>query len=110
VVQPDSVRAHGFQHREGADDVGPQERLGFGQRVVHVRLGREMHNGVGLGDELGHHLGVGDVALHQPDVVLDGGERFAAARIGQRVQNRHRMLADRTVHEVRADETRAAGD
>ena len=102
--------AYRLQHRERADDVGAQKRLGLGQRVVDMGLGREMHDRVGLGDQLGHRLGVGDVALHQPDVVLDRCQRFAAARIRQRVQNGHRVLANRTMHEVGADETRAAGD
>ena len=89
-MQPHAVLAHRLQHRERADDVGVQERLGIGQRVVDVGFGGEMHDGVGLGDELGHQLGVGDVALHQADVVLDRGQRLAAARIGQRVEHRHR--------------------
>ena len=87
-MQPHPVPAHCLQHRVGADDVGVQEGLGVVQRVVDVRLGGEMHHGVGLGDQLRHQLGVGDIALHQPDVVLDGCQRFAAARIGQRVEHR----------------------
>ncbi len=69
VVQPHPVPAHRLQHRVGADDVGVQERLGVGQRIVDVRLRGEVHDRVGLGNQLRHQLGVGDVALHQPDVV-----------------------------------------
>ena len=87
-MQPHAVLAHRLQHRERADDVGAQERLGVGQRVVDVRLGGEVHDGVGLGDQLGHQFGVGDVALDQSDVVLDRGQRLAATRIGERVEHR----------------------
>ena len=75
-----------------------------------MRLRGEVHDGVGLGDELRHQLGVGDVALHEPDVVLDRRQRFTAARIGQRIEHRHRVLTHRAVHEVGADEPRAACD
>ena len=109
-MQPHPVPAHRLQHRVGPDHVGVQERLGIGQRVVDVCLGGEMHHGVGLGNQLRHQLGVGDVTLHQPDVVLDGCQRFTAACIGQRIEHRHRMLTHRAVHEVGADEPRATGD
>ena len=66
-MQPNTVRAHRFEYRERADDVGAQERLGVGQRIVDVGLGGEVHDGVGLGDQLVHQFGVGDVALNQPD-------------------------------------------
>ena len=92
VVQPHAVLAHRLQHGVGPDHVGVQERFRVGERVVDVRLGGEVHDGVGLGDQLVHQFGVGDVALHQPDVVLDGRQRFAAARVGQRVEHRHRVL------------------
>ena len=113
VVQPHPVAAHRLQHGERADDVGAQERLGIGQRVVDVGLGGEVHDGVGLGDELVDQFGVGDVAVHQPDVVLDRRQRLAATRVGQRVEHRHLdvgSLSHRAVHEVGADESRAAGD
>ena len=66
-MQPHAVPAHRLQHGERADHVGAQERLGVGQRVVHVSFGGEMHDRVGLGDQPRHQLGVGDVALDQPD-------------------------------------------
>ena len=111
-MQPHLVLAYRLQHRERANDVGVQERLGFGQRVVDVRLGGEMHDRVGLGDELGHQLGVRDVALDQPDVVVDRGQRLAAACIGHGIEHRDRrgVLTHRAVHEVGADEPGAAGD
>ena len=72
-MQTNAVVAHGFEHGERADDVGANERLGIGERVVDVGLGGEMHDGIGLGDELAHQRRVGDVALHQPDLVLRRG-------------------------------------
>ena len=72
-MQSHPVPSHRLEHREGADHVAVQERLGIGERVVDVRLGGEMHDRVGLGDQLAHQVGVGDVALDQADVVLDDG-------------------------------------
>jgi hypothetical protein len=69
-----------------------------------------MHDGIGVGDELGHQLRVGHIALHQPDAVLDWGQRLTAAGIGQGVEHGHRVLARRAMHEVGADEPGAAGD
>ena len=101
-----------LQHRVRADDVGAQERFGIGQRIVDVSLRSEMYDGVRLGDERGHQPGVGDITLHQPDVVGDRGKGFAAACVGQRVEHRHRgpVLTHRTMHEVGADEPGSAGD
>ena len=64
-MQPHPVPAYRFQDGERPDHVGLQERRRVGQRVVDMRLGREVHHRVGLGDQLGHQVGVGDVALHQ---------------------------------------------
>ena len=76
-------------------------------------FGREMHNRIALGDQLGNQLGVGDITLHQPDVTLHGSQRFAAAGIGHGVQHRHRIvrvLAHSGKHEIGTDETGAAGN
>ena len=51
-MQPHPVLAHRLQHRVRPDHVGVQERFGVGQRVVDVGLGGEMHDRVGLGDQL----------------------------------------------------------
>ncbi len=73
-MQAHAVLAHRFQNRERADDVGVQERLGCREGVVDVRLRGEVCDGVGLGDELGHQFGLGDVAFDQPNVVLHRGQ------------------------------------
>ena len=102
--------SHGLQHREGADDVRVQEGLGVVQRFVDVRLRGEMHHSVSLGDQLRDQLGVSDIALHEPDVFGHRCQRFAAARIGERVQHRDIVLTHHVVHKVCADETGSAGD
>ena len=112
-MQPNVVLADGLQHRERTDDVGLQERLRVRERVVDVALGGEVHHGIGIGDQVGHQGGVGDVADHQPHGVGDGGQRIAAARIGQRIEHRHLhrgSFAHRGVHEVCADEASPARD
>ena len=76
MVQSNPVPAHRFQQGERADDVGAQERLGVGQRVVDVRLGGEVRDRVGLGDQLLDELGVADVAVDQADVVGDRRQRL----------------------------------
>ncbi len=83
---------------------------GRGQRVVDVGLGGEVHDGVGLGDQLADQIGVGDVALHQSDLVLDRRQRLAAARVGQRIENRHCVFTRSSMDEVGADEPRTASD
>ena len=113
VMQPHPVPAYRFQDDERPDHVGLQERRRIGQRVIHMGFGREVHHRVRLGDQLGNEVRVGDVALHQPDLVLDGSQRFAAARVGHGVQNRHRVVrvvAHGGVHEIGADEAGATGD
>ena len=97
-MQPNPVRAYRLEDGERADDVGVQERLRFGQRVVDVRLGGEVHDGVGLGDQLVDQLGVGDVALHQSDLVLDRHQRLTAARVGQRIENGQLILGVSRTH------------
>ncbi len=113
VVQPDPVCAYRFQDREGADDVAVQERLRIRDRVVDVGLGGEVHDGVRLADQRAHQLGVGDIALHQPDTVGHRCQRLLAARVRHRIEHGHRCgecLTKGEMHEVRPDEPGAAGD
>ena len=48
VVEAGPVAADRLQQREGAHHVRGDERLRRAQRVVVVRLGREVNDGVGL--------------------------------------------------------------
>ena len=81
LVGRDMVQA---RHRAGgppreavrADDVGVQERFGIRKGVVDMGLGGEVDDRVGVRDQVVEQLGVGDVALDQPDVVLHGFQRL----------------------------------
>ena len=69
-----------------ADHARPQERLGVEDAPVDVRLGGEVDDRVGVGDERPDDRRVGDVALDEPEpgrllrVGLDGGEVRPVAR------------------------------
>jgi hypothetical protein len=112
VVQARAVLADGLEDRVRADQVGADERLRVVERVVHVGLGREVHDGVALGDELVHEVGVADVAVHELDLVGDRLQALLVAGVGQGVQHDHLELgvvAHRVMDEVRADEAGGAG-
>ena len=74
------VPAGGLEQGEGADEVGAHERARVVERVVVVRLGREVHDDVGVGDEPVDERGVGDVALDEGDPVHRTVERGRRAR------------------------------
>ena len=57
------VAAHGLQQSEGAHQVGLNEGRGVEEGVVVVRLGGEMHDGVGASDDAIHEVSIRDVAL-----------------------------------------------
>ena len=71
------VPPRGLEQREGADQVGAHEGAGVLERVVVVRLGREVHHDVGVGDEPVDQRGVRDVPL-------DEGDPLHRARRGMR--------------------------
>jgi hypothetical protein len=73
-MQPHPVPAYRFQNDERPDHVGLQERRRIGQRIVDMSFSRKVHHRIRLGDQSGNEFRVGDVALHQPDVVLDGSQ------------------------------------
>ena len=114
VVVADAVLAHRLQQAEGALDVGAQERLGVGDGVVVVALGRVVHDGVVAGHDPLQELGVADVAHHELHAV--GGKPrdvLAVAGVGQLVQHGHvhvGVVSHHVVHEVAADEAAAARD
>ena len=74
----------------------PVRRNASGSRMrpVDVRLGGEVDDGVGVGDERPDDLRVGDVALDEAEpggllrVGLDGGEVRLVAGVGQLVEDR----------------------
>ena len=78
-----------------------------------MRLGGEVDDEVGRGDETVDERGVGDVAAHQLDVLPQPVERSLVARIRHGVENddaRLWALLHRQVDEVAADEAGSAGD
>ena len=65
VVEPRAVPARRLEQRVGADDVRVEERPRVVQRVVVVRLGGVVHDGVGVGEQLVDERGIRDVALDE---------------------------------------------
>ena len=79
-MQAPLVAADRFEDRVGADDVRADERLGIVQRVVDVRLGREVDHHLVLGDQPIDELGIADVAMHEADSLAGRGEALAITR------------------------------
>ena len=110
------VAAHGLQQGEGAHQVGLDEGRGVEEGVVVVRLGGEVHDRVGAGDDAVHEVGVGDVALDDAQAsgklggnISQGG---TVARVGELVQDDDvdvRMVLQQRVNEIRSDEAGTAG-
>ena len=114
VVVADAVLADGLQQTEGALDVGAQERLGVGDRVVVVGLGGVVDDGVVAGDQPVQQLRVADVA-HDELHAVGGqpGDVLGVAGVGQLVQDGDvdaRVVVHDVVDEVAADEAAAARD
>ena len=113
VVEAHGVPASGLEQLVGALDVGAQEGLRIGDRVVVVRLGGVVHDGVVARDEALEQLGVADVAHHELHPILgQAGDVLRVARVGELVEDGHahvRVLRRHVAHEVRADEAAAAG-
>ena len=65
------VAAHSLQQGEGAHEVGLDEGGGVTQRVVVVRLGREVNDDVGLLHERVDDVGVGNVPDDEVDAVVE---------------------------------------
>ena len=112
VVVADAVFAHGLKQAEGALDIGVQERLGLGDGVVVVTLGRVVHDGVVSEHYAIKQLRGADVAHDELHSV--GGEPrdvLAVAGVGQLVEHGDvdiGVVAHNVVHEVTADEAAAA--
>ena len=83
------------------------------QHVVVVRLGGEVHDQVGARDEGVDEARVGDVALHEGDLTLEGGQRRVVAGGGEGVQDGDLAVGAvrlRLVDEVGADDADSTGD
>ena len=114
VVVADAAPPHGLQQAEGTLDVRAKERLGVGDGVVVMALGRVVHDRVVAGDQFIEQLRVADVAHDELHAVGgDPSDVLGVASVGQLVQDgdvNARMVAHDIVHEVAADEAAAARD
>ncbi len=104
-----------LEHRERAEDVGPDEGVAAGDRTVDVTLGGEVDDVVGPEalERRGDGAPIADVDFGEAIVrrVADGGERVEVAGIGELVEIEHvDALADEMPAKRRADEPGAAGD
>ncbi|SUA41109.1 Uncharacterised protein [Nocardia africana] len=75
-------------------------------------FGREMHHGVGSGDQAVHQTGIGDIAVYELDPIGDRRQRGAISGIGQCVEHRDAdvgSIRHGLMDEVRADESGSAG-
>ena len=114
VVVADPVFTHGLQKAEGALDVGAQEGLGVGDRIVVVGLGGVVHDGVVARDDAVQQPCVADVAHDELHAVgRQPGDVLGVAGVGQLVQDgdvHPGVVVHDVVHEVAADEAAAARD
>ncbi len=90
--------------------VGHDERLGTGDRPIHVRLGGKVDDRVAVGDRVGHRRGVLDRPVHEPDLVDHVVQVLAPPGVGQLVQHGYlvAVLTEAQANERRADEPGAA--
>ena len=125
VVESNIVAAGGLEQHVRAGHVRVEEWGGVENRIIVMRFGGEVHNGVNRGycgcralvqprKQGFHKLGIANIAMHKGQVRgRHAIEILAFAGIRERIQNSHvglRMVARHPVHEVRADEPCATGD
>ena len=113
VVVAHVVLAARLQKAERALHVRLEERLGVGDRVVVVRLGRVVHDRVMPRHEFVEQLRVADVAVDELHTVAqDRADVLQVARVRERVQDGDvhvGVVVVHVVHEVGSDEAAAAG-
>ena len=97
-----------------AQEVGDHERVGVGDRAIHVRLGSEVHHRVAALNGLAHGRGVLDRASQEGEarIVVHLGEVLLAAGVRELVEHHDlvALVAQPRAHERRADEARPAAD
>ncbi len=110
------VGADGFEHAEGADDIGLDKVFGTVDRAIHVAFGREVKHGAGLvfGQQAIHQHAVAQIALHKhmARIALQAGEVFGVTGMSEFVEVDDRLvgLSQPVQREVAADEGGAAGN
>ena len=109
------MAADSIEQGEHACDVGADEGAGVDEGAVDVRLGGDVDDGVGLGDEGVDEVRIGDVTADEPvaGIVQDAVEVGKGAGIGQQVE-RHdhvlRVACEDVTNVGAADESGTAGD
>jgi len=87
--QAGPVIAGGFEQDESAGNVGVDEVARPVDRAVHMGLGGEMHDEVGLvgGEELAHRRGIGDIGAdqHMARIAQRGVQRVFRGGVGHLV-------------------------
>jgi hypothetical protein len=108
----DAVASRGLEHHLRPDRVRSREQSGIEDREAVVRLRCEVDDDFDLvlRKRARRRVRIGDVALHERDVVR---HVLAHARVGEQVVRDdviRRMALTPMADEVRADETGGAGD
>lgn len=117
VVADVAILPAGVHHDARAEDVGLEEDTGVLNGAVHMGLGREVDDRVGLFllEDTVDGVPVADVGLAEAEVWLvhHGRQRGEVTRVGQLVDADHpvgRVGLHVIVDEVAADKPGAAGD
>ena len=103
-----------LEQLEGAVDVRLDERARAIDRAVHVALGGEMHDDVGLVilEDAAERAGIADVGVFEAvaRVVGDTGQIVEVAGVGQLVEVQDLVIGvgDEVAHDSRADEACAS--
>ena len=115
-VEPAIIAESLLQHHEGADHIGLNKLAGSVDRTVHMALGGQVsdHLGLEVGERLGNAVGIGDVSLDKL-VARTGRRRRQGTQhpgIGQLVVNKHLVIGmlDQPANQGRTDKAGAAGD
>jgi len=115
AVEPNTARR--LQQIVRANNIRIDKRGGTGDRPIHVRLGRKMHDRVNvfLTQECLNHVPIDDVAFHESIIIVAGHGLQAGkiARVRERIENDESILrvpGRPLLHEIRANESGAAGD
>ena len=109
-----ATAAHGLKQAKRAVDVGAQEWCRVRDRVVVVRLGRKVYDGVMPGNQTGQEPGIADVAYHKLHALgrqpRDVGGISGVGQLVQHGNARVGVLPHHVAHKVAAHEPAAARD
>lgn len=113
VMEPHIILARRFKQAECALDVRFHKRFRICNRVVVMRLGRIMHDGIMPRHQFVKQLRIADVAMYELDTIAeDRLDVLEVACIRKCIEHRDmhiRVIVVHVMHEIRADETAATG-